>query len=388
MRIVHIQHPFITNKGYQENHLPHQQARLGHNVWILTSTIVPKKFGDVEIYDNYTKDNLHIKRFSPWFYLKGIEDGIFKGLISEIKSINPDIIHSHGIVSPRLLQSAVSKLATSHASLVVDSHVDNDNFHLNTLFKKVGFYTYRSLIWPLVKREINLLIAVNPFAENFIKRNFSFPEKKIRHLPLGVNTKDFFQDEEERKEKRVELDLSDDTITAIFAGNIEPTKNLEILIESFSLLVKQEPNSHLIIVGDGEENYIREIQKVAKQLGCYEKISFEGRVSQDQLRKYYNAADFGIWPGKLGVAIIEALGTGLPIIISKSSATSYYIKENNGLEFNRKNSESLYHEMYKYIQNPALLNEHSQNSLSFAQSELDWTEIAKDSIEMYREVHL
>jgi len=44
MRIAHLQHPYIPNMGYQENYLPSKQQELGHDVHIITTNIVPKKF--------------------------------------------------------------------------------------------------------------------------------------------------------------------------------------------------------------------------------------------------------------------------------------------------------------------------------------------------------
>ncbi len=41
MRIVHVNQFFIPGLSYQENILPHEQAKLGHEVWILTSDRLP-----------------------------------------------------------------------------------------------------------------------------------------------------------------------------------------------------------------------------------------------------------------------------------------------------------------------------------------------------------
>ena len=41
MRIVHVNQFYIPGLSYQENILPHEQAKLGHEVWILTSDRLP-----------------------------------------------------------------------------------------------------------------------------------------------------------------------------------------------------------------------------------------------------------------------------------------------------------------------------------------------------------
>ena len=41
MRIVHVNQFFIPGLSYQENILPHEQAKLGHEVWILPSDRLP-----------------------------------------------------------------------------------------------------------------------------------------------------------------------------------------------------------------------------------------------------------------------------------------------------------------------------------------------------------
>jgi len=40
MNIVHVHHPYIPNRGYQENCLPHAQRAAGHDVTIVTGTVL------------------------------------------------------------------------------------------------------------------------------------------------------------------------------------------------------------------------------------------------------------------------------------------------------------------------------------------------------------
>jgi hypothetical protein len=45
MKIVHVMNWYIPNMGYQENILPAEQKKLGHEVYIITSDRIPHYSG-------------------------------------------------------------------------------------------------------------------------------------------------------------------------------------------------------------------------------------------------------------------------------------------------------------------------------------------------------
>jgi glycosyltransferase involved in cell wall biosynthesis len=120
------------------------------------------------------------------------------------------------------------------------------------------------------------------------------------------------------------------------------------------------------------------------RLGVADRVHFVGRVPHEELPGYYNAADVGVWPGKLGVSIIEAIGTGLPIVVCDSEATSFLTAYDNGLVFPRKDCTALVDRLTSYLSDEELRTAHGARAVEYATERLSWAKIAERSIELYR----
>jgi glycosyltransferase involved in cell wall biosynthesis len=81
------------------------------------------------------------------------------------------------------------------------------------------------------------------------------------------------------------------------------------------------------------------------------KIEFVGRISDEELNRYLAKARAFLFPGKedFGIAPIEALASGLPVIAYKAGGALEYIKENqNGIFFQEQEVESLKQAILKF----------------------------------------
>lgn len=383
MRIVHVQHPFVSGRGYQENHLPFEQAALGHDVELVTSDFHPPKFSNTEppCPGSMEEMGVTITRL-PSMSAMNHADAVKIGLHSKLQTINPDIIHAHGLFRSSTLRS-MGYVFNRDCALVVDSHVDNDNFHIDSALKKFGWVTFRQILFPIMDWFVDGYLPVNPVAENLLLEDFSVKPEKIQMLPLGVDVGQFYPHEQERRELRAKLGV-DDKLVFVTGGNLDKTKDLDVLLEAFSRLPNQFEDSHLLIVGSGESEFMNEIKNLVEKLNISRRVSFPGFQNHDSLRAYYNAADVGVWPGKLGITIIEAMACGLPLIVSDNPATARLVRNDNGFLVERKDTEDLYKQMRQYLRTPSCIDEHGKNSRNYALQEYSWENIAKKSIRLYR----
>lgn len=387
MRIVHVQHPYVPGLGYQENHLPRAQQDLSHEVHIVTTDFVPEKFRDasLDLSPGIHRDNgVDIHRLPSVIRLRSIDDVVMKGLTAKLDQLRPDVIHSHGLLSFKSLQTA-QYARRRDTSLVFDVHVDNDNFHLDRPYKVAGFHLYRSLFLRWLYGESTAVLPVNPLAKQFLERQLDAPPEKIRFLPLGVDTELFSPDRTRRLSIRETMGLSDDDPLVIFAGNIEPSKDLDLLLRAFARLSASDERARLLILGSGDDGYLDSLAGLATELGVRSRTTFHDRVPHGELSDYYNAADVGVWPGKLGISIIEAIGTGLPIVVCDSTATSFLVENDNGLVFTRGDVDALSDRLETYLRDPDLRASHASNAVELANERLSWDRIAERSIEIYRE---
>jgi glycosyltransferase involved in cell wall biosynthesis len=205
----------------------------------------------------------------------------------------------------------------------------------------------------------------------------------VKLLPLGVDT-EVFSSDVNSDSLREELGINEDEQVLISAGNLNETKDLDILLRAFDSVVDEDSNVRLLIVGPGPEEYLREIRELVADLGLSDQVKFCGEIPHESLPEYYNLADIGIWPGKLGITIIEAIGCGLPVVVCDSAATDFLIANENGASFERGNSVKLATVISQLVSNPDQIDTFSQNAVEYAQDELSWRKIAERSIEFYR----
>ena len=129
-----------------------------------------------------------------------------------------------------------------------------------------------------------------------------------------------------------------DILHIIHVGRFRAQKNHELLINAFADFVKKYPDADLTLLGDGEleEN----IKSLVNSLSISDKVRFEG--SRDNVFPYLNKADIFVLPSLyegVPMSIIEAMGTGLPIIASNVGGIPDMLKDgddalliNSGME--------------------------------------------------------
>jgi glycosyltransferase involved in cell wall biosynthesis len=151
---------------------------------------------------------------------------------------------------------------------------------------------------------------------------------KIELIPGGVDTQTF-KPAADRKRVREELGLSDDKIILLTVRNLRPRMGLSNLIKAISLCGPLRSKLHLIIAGSGQ--LAEMLKNQSETLGLSSEITFPGKISEEDLIRYYQAADLFILPTRklegFGLATLEALASGLPVIGTPVGATPEIISQ-------------------------------------------------------------
>lgn len=105
-------------------------------------------------------------------------------------------------------------------------------------------------------------------------------------------------------------------------SRIHPKKNLELLLKVFLTLVRQPEfeSWRLVIAGDGEAEYKQSLQSLAEEKGGTGKVVFPGWLQgAEKTSALQNAALFALTSHQenFGLAVIEALASGVPAIVSQ-----------------------------------------------------------------------
>lgn len=120
--------------------------------------------------------------------------------------------------------------------------------------------------------------------------------------------------------KKMKIDRQHDEYL-ISVGQINEKKGLDILIHSFSQVIKDN-KIKLVIVGTGERKYVHKIKELVRKLGLDDVVIFSGFVTEEEKNQLLSNAKLFVSASRSDVhpiAAIEALSVGLPVVITEES---------------------------------------------------------------------
>jgi len=129
----------------------------------------------------------------------------------------------------------------------------------------------------------------------------------------GINMDTFSTMTQTRQDVRNSLNLTSDSVVCITVGRLVPVKGQIDLINAFPKIVAQHPNTHLLIVGEGELR--DELVGQVNHLNLSKSIHFVGWRSD--IPNLLGASDIFVLPSLnegLGLVLIEAMAQHLPTI--------------------------------------------------------------------------
>ncbi|WP_027211813.1 glycosyltransferase [Burkholderia sp. WSM2232] len=105
----------------------------------------------------------------------------------------------------------------------------------------------------------------------------------------------------------------------LFLGRVHAKKGCDLLIDAFARVAQREPTLHLVIAGPDETGWVASLRAQAQAAGIPHRLSLPGMLQGDLKWGAFHASDVFALPShqeNFGVAVAEALGCGLPALIS------------------------------------------------------------------------
>ena len=166
----------------------------------------------------------------------------------------------------------------------------------------------------------------------------TYDSGQVYLLNNAINLDKFKYNEKLRKEKRKELGISDDTLVIGHIGRFVAQKNHTFLIDIFNEVHKKNPNSLLLLVGQGPLK--EEIENKVKELKLNDSVRFLGQ--RNDANELYQAFDVFCLPSLyegLPVVGVEAQASGLLCILSDAMTKETKVIEST--KFNSLKNNSL-----------------------------------------------
>lgn len=173
-------------------------------------------------------------------------------------------------------------------------------------------------------------------------------------IPNMVNADACAFDIEKRMRLRGELGF-DDSYVIGNVGRLDVQKNQQFLIKILPNLLKNNPKTKLLFVGEGPLK--KELQDFAYTMGVSKEVVFCG--AQSDIQGYLSVFDIFAFPSLyegLSLSILEAQFNGLPCIISEGVGRESVISNGTTI-IDLKNEKKWTEALLKFTRDDATLNE-------------------------------
>ena len=191
-------------------------------------------------------------------------------------------------------------------------------------------------------------------------------QSKINVCHDGVDI-DYFKPIDDAKLvlPRINLDLSEaEEIITYVARGMEPYRGFPQLIETISLLQKQRPKAHFVIVGNNRVAYGKSLPNdqtykdlmLAKFPLDMERVHFTGLIPYHEYLQVLQASSVHIYltrPFVLSWSMLEAMSTGCLIVASQTAPVQELIQDGvNGLLVDFFNTQQIGDRVIEALDNP------------------------------------
>jgi len=105
----------------------------------------------------------------------------------------------------------------------------------------------------------------------------------------------------------------------LFLSRVDPIKGLDLLLNGFGRIQTTHPDAALLVAGNGDEGYTARLREQARQLGIQREVTWAGFLEGEEKRAAFAASAVFVLPSyseNFGVAVVEAMASGLPVIVS------------------------------------------------------------------------
>jgi glycosyltransferase involved in cell wall biosynthesis len=354
MKIIHVTHSFFPySYGGRERMVLEwgKSASKRNDVTILTSSdrlfrFEVKKFGKINVYYLPSlRINLlsSIYRISP-FVLFFLLDKDF------------DICHVHDFHHFTTLLSTLA-CRIKRKPIVLSYHgIYKSNGILSILTK-----VYEILFLKFIINSVRFVIVPSEFSKNEIINEYKVPKEKIIKIPNFIS----FENLKTRTDFKKKYKLGK-YILAV--GRFSKEKGFEYLLKSFKLALEKRKDIKLVVIG-GKRDYIRIVEKLAKNLGILDNILILSNVSDEEVYSAFKYAELVVIPSiyePFGIVALEAMYFGKPIVAFKVGGLKEIVKDKvNGILVGERNIEELANAIIKILSDAKMREKISRNNKKF-----------------------
>jgi len=209
-----------------------------------------------------------------------------------------------------------------------------------------------------------IIVVSNAVKQRYVEAGF--PEDNISIIPpRGISL------ELACNKGKKALNIVRKQLKLLYVGRITEEKGIHIAIESVGYLINILGTRELTlnIIGSGDREYIKKLNKLIKNLKLNEYIRFKGQIHYKLIIKEYDNNDVLLVPSvreeAFGLIILEAMSRGIPVIASNIGGIPEIIEDGRtGILVPPRNPIKMAKAIKKLIEDPSLYEQISINGIN------------------------
>ncbi|WP_404429776.1 glycosyltransferase [Microbacterium lacus] len=255
-----------------------------------------------------------------------------------ITRVQPDVVHSQSHI---VIGRGLTRIATQRGvPVVATNHVMAENIIDHSTLPPVLDKVLVKLAWDDAARTFGMSRAVTTptrKAAEFLEKTIHI--EGVIPISCGIDKSNYTPNLEPREPRRL-----------LFVGRLTNEKHVEVTFEAMAKLVP-EFDLTFEVVGGGDQR--RNLEQAAHKLGLDERVTFHGRVSEEELRAEYTKADVFVIASIAelqSIATMEAMASGLPVVAADAVALPHLVHDGeNGYLFEPGNVDDLVEKLRRVL---------------------------------------
>jgi len=190
---------------------------------------------------------------------------------------------------------------------------------------------------------------------------------------------------------RARYDVPDNWNMLLFVGRLTWVKGVRNLLIAMPSVLKEYPNTKLVILGKGEEQ--TDIVETAERLGIKEKVVYRfDFVPEPERILHYAAADACVFPSTyepFGIVSLEAMAMEKPVVVGARGVVGFKEQvlstgtDQNGIHVNGEDPSDIAWGIKEVLRNPEKARNWGENGRKRVLEFFTWRKAAEETLKIY-----
>jgi glycogen(starch) synthase len=221
-----------------------------------------------------------------------------------------------------------------------------------------------------------------------------WPQSKISVVWNGVDAERYNPrkvQQEDVKGIREKYGIPDGWNMVLFVGRLTWVKSVRNLLQAMPMVLKEYPNTKLVILGKGEEQM--DIVETSDRLGIKDKVVYRfDFVNENERILHYAAADVCVFPSvyePFGIVSLEAMALEKPVVVGARGVVGFKEQvissgaDQNGVHVNGEDPADIAWGIKETLKNPEKARNWGENGRKRVLEYFTWRKVAEETLKIY-----